>query len=90
MQPAGLREYQLAAEVPLVSFDDIGGLEEAKQELLEAVALPLQRPDLFARFGARPARGCLLYGPPGCGKTLLAKAIASRQANRGCTLIVVT
>ncbi len=64
-------------EKPRVSFDDIGGLEEQKRELYEAVILPLTKPDLFRELGIEPPKGVLLYGPPGCGKTLLARAVAS-------------
>jgi len=72
--------YVKAMEVverPRVSFDDIGGLEEQKRELYEAVILPLTKPQLFRELGIEPPKGVLLYGPPGCGKTLLAKAVAS-------------
>ena len=71
--------YVKAMEVierPKVTFDDIGGLEEQKRELYEAVILPLTKPQLFRELGIEPPRGVLLYGPPGCGKTLLAKAVA--------------
>ncbi len=64
-------------EKPRVSFDDIGGLEEQKRELYEAIILPLTKPDLFRELGIEPPKGVLLYGPPGCGKTLLARAVAS-------------
>ncbi len=72
--------YVKAMEVverPKVTFDDIGGLEEQKRELYEAVILPLTKPQLFRELGIEPPKGVLLYGPPGCGKTLLAKAVAS-------------
>ncbi|NOZ88835.1 MAG: proteasome-activating nucleotidase [Crenarchaeota archaeon] len=64
-------------EKPRVTFEDIGGLEEQKRELYEAVILPLTKPQLFRDLGIEPPRGVLLYGPPGCGKTLLAKAVAA-------------
>ncbi len=64
-------------EKPRVSFDDVGGLEEQKRELYEAIILPLTKPNLFRELGIEPPKGVLLYGPPGCGKTLLAKAVAS-------------
>jgi proteasome-associated ATPase len=69
-------------EEPFTDFDpvdwnDIGGLEDAKNELREAVEMPRQHPDIFARYGKRPPKGVLLYGPPGCGKTMLAKAVAT-------------
>ena len=63
-------------ERPKVTFDDIGGLDEQKRELYEAVIMPLREPELFRELGVEPPRGVLLYGPPGCGKTLLAKAVA--------------
>jgi transitional endoplasmic reticulum ATPase len=73
--PSSLRET--VVEVPTIKWADIGGLENVKQELRETVQYPLQFPDLFARFKMDPSRGVLFYGPPGCGKTLLAKAVAS-------------
>ena len=63
-------------ERPRMSYKDIGGLEKQLQELREAVELPLRHPDLFAKVGIEPPKGVLLYGPPGCGKTLMAKALA--------------
>eukprot|EP00030_Apusomonadida_sp_AF-17_P000287 a1520_219.p1 GENE.a1520_219~~a1520_219.p1 ORF type:complete len:823 (+),score=443.28 a1520_219:36-2471(+) len=78
--PSALRET--AVEVPNVSWDDIGGLENVKRELREMVQYPLEHPHLFLKFGMSPSKGVLFYGPPGCGKTLLAKAIANEcQAN---------
>ncbi|KNC47319.1 uncharacterized protein AMSG_03752 [Thecamonas trahens ATCC 50062] len=78
--PSALRETTV--EVPNVSWDDIGGLEGVKAELREMVQYPVQFPELFAKFGMAASRGVLFYGPPGCGKTLLAKAIANEcQAN---------
>jgi transitional endoplasmic reticulum ATPase len=74
VQPSALREIMV--QVPDVSWDDIGGLEDAKQELREGVELPLKSPDSFRRMGIRPAKGFLLFGPPGTGKTLMAKAVA--------------
>ncbi|HID40681.1 MAG TPA: AAA family ATPase, partial [Pyrodictium sp.] len=67
-------------ERPKVTFDDIGGLEEQKRELYEAVVLPLVKPEAFSELGIEPPKGVLLYGPPGCGKTLLAKAVASMSS----------
>ncbi|RUM48138.1 MAG: proteasome-activating nucleotidase [Hyperthermus sp.] len=64
-------------ERPKVTFDDIGGLDQQKRELYEAVILPLKKPKVFQDLGIEPPRGVLLYGPPGCGKTLLAKAVAA-------------
>lgn len=74
VQPSALREIMI--QVPNVSWDDIGGLEETKQALREGVELPLKNPDAFRKLGIRPAKGFLLFGPPGTGKTLLAKAVA--------------
>ncbi|MFW9895422.1 MAG: AAA family ATPase, partial [Candidatus Thorarchaeota archaeon] len=64
---------------PDISWEDIGGLEEIKQELREAVEWPLKYPKLYEKAGIRPLNGILLFGPPGCGKTLLAKAIANES-----------
>jgi transitional endoplasmic reticulum ATPase len=74
IQPSALREIMI--QVPDVGWDDIGGLDEAKQQLREGIELPLQQPEAFQRLGIRPAKGFLLYGPPGTGKTLMAKAVA--------------
>ncbi|MFS8637549.1 MAG: CDC48 family AAA ATPase [Gemmatimonadota bacterium] len=74
VQPSALREIMI--QVPNVRWDDVGGLEEAKQILREGVELPLKHPEAFHRLGIRPAKGFLLFGPPGTGKTLLAKAVA--------------
>lgn len=74
VQPSALREIMI--EAPSVSWDDIGGLDDAKRELREGIELPLKHPDAFRRIGIRPAKGFLLFGPPGTGKTLLAKAVA--------------
>ena len=78
--PSALRET--VVEVPNVTWDDIGGLEATKKELQETVQYPVMYPEQFAKFGMNPSRGVLFYGPPGCGKTLLAKAIANEcQSN---------
>jgi len=78
--PSALRET--VVEVPNVSWEDIGGLEGVKKELQELVQYPVEHPEKFLKFGMTPSRGVLFYGPPGCGKTLLAKAIANEcQAN---------
>src|SRR5690606_29319030 len=78
VQPSALREIMI--QVPNVTWDDIGGLEEVRQVLEEGVELPLKNPEAFRRIGIRPAKGFLLFGPPGTGKTLLAKAVA-RESN---------
>ncbi|KAF6729542.1 Transitional endoplasmic reticulum ATPase [Oryzias melastigma] len=78
--PSALRET--VVEVPNITWDDIGGLEDVKRELQELVQYPVEHPDKFLKFGMTPSKGVLFYGPPGCGKTLLAKAIANEcQAN---------
>ncbi|KAL1925285.1 uncharacterized protein VTP21DRAFT_168 [Calcarisporiella thermophila] len=78
--PSALRET--VVEVPTVTWNDIGGLEKVKQELQETVQYPVEHPEKFLKFGMNPSKGVLFYGPPGCGKTLLAKAIANEcQAN---------
>jgi transitional endoplasmic reticulum ATPase len=77
IEPSAMREFFV--EVPRVTWDDIGGLEDVKQQLKEAVEWPLKYPDLFKRMGIRPPSGILLYGPPGTGKTLLAKAVANES-----------
>jgi len=78
--PSALRE--VIVEVPNVTWEDVGGLEEVKRELKETVQLPVLHPEKFKKFGMNPSKGVLFYGPPGCGKTMLAKAIANEcQAN---------
>merc|ERR1719352_2239610 len=78
--PSTLREN--AVEVPNVKWEDIGGLEEVKRDLKETVQYPVEHPEKFEKFGMSPSKGVLFYGPPGCGKTLLAKAVANEcQAN---------
>ena len=75
VEPSAMREVLI--QKPHVSWDEVGGLEEAKEKLREVVELPLLRPDLFEKAGIKPAKGVLLTGPPGTGKTLLAKAVAT-------------
>ncbi|KAF5843411.1 P-loop containing nucleoside triphosphate hydrolase protein [Dunaliella salina] len=74
VRPSALRE--LAVEVPCVGWADVGGLDDVKQRLREAVEWPFRVPGALARVGAQAPRGVLLYGPPGCSKTLLARAVA--------------
>jgi transitional endoplasmic reticulum ATPase len=75
--PSGIRE--VFVEVPNVPWDQVGGLDELKQSLIEAVEWPLSHPKIFNRMGITPPKGILLYGPPGCGKTLLARAVATES-----------
>ena len=74
VQPSAMREVMV--EAPQIGWDDIGGLDQARDRLREGVELPLKHPEAFRRLGIRPAKGFMLYGPPGTGKTLLAKAAA--------------
>lgn len=79
--PDPLDIYVKAMEVlesPKVSYSDIGGLDEQIREIRELIEFPLLKPELFEKVGIEPPKGVLLYGPPGCGKTLLAKAVASQ------------
>lgn len=73
--PSSMRDSKV--EVPDISWQDIGGLEETKRELQEMVRYPIEHRGLFEKFGMQASRGVLFYGPPGCGKTLMAKAIAN-------------
>lgn len=78
--PSSLRET--VVEIPNVTWEDIGGLEGVKTELKETVQYPVEHPEKFEKFGMSPSKGVLFYGPPGCGKTLMAKAVANEcQAN---------
>ncbi|MGA2903352.1 MAG: CDC48 family AAA ATPase [Candidatus Korobacteraceae bacterium] len=77
VEPSAMRE--VFVEVPNVGWSDVGGLAETRARLVEAVEWPLQYPGLFAQAGIKPPKGILLSGPPGCGKTLLAKALASES-----------
>ncbi len=77
IQPSALRE--VLVQVPDIKWDDIGGLDSAKQELKEAVEWPLKYPENFEKFGVRPPRGVLIHGSPGTGKTLLAQAVANES-----------
>ncbi|XP_060035092.1 ATPase family gene 2 protein homolog A [Erinaceus europaeus] len=77
IRPSAMRE--VAVDVPNVSWSDIGGLEAVKLKLKQAVEWPLRHPEAFARMGIQPPRGVLLYGPPGCSKTTIAKALATES-----------
>ncbi len=80
VRPSAMRE--VLVETPNVKWSDIGGLEDVKQELVEAVEWPIKNPSAFSRLGINPPKGILIYGPPGTGKTLLAKAVANEcEAN---------
>ncbi|MCG2896157.1 MAG: AAA family ATPase, partial [Acidilobus sp.] len=76
-EPVKSSEYPLLARSTRVTWEDIGDLEEAKERIREIVELPLKHPEIFQRLGIEPPKGILLYGPPGVGKTLLAKALAN-------------
>src|SRR5664280_1801326 len=75
--PTAMRE--IAVEVSVVHWDEVGGLEEVKEKLKEAVEWPLKNPEVFKRLGIQPPKGILLIGPPGCGKTMLARAVATES-----------
>src|SRR2546428_10436558 len=77
VEPSAMRE--VLVEVPRVNWADVGGLEDVKIKLREPVEMPLKDPEAFKRMGIRPPRGILLYGPPGSGQTLLAKAVATES-----------
>jgi len=74
--PSAMREVMV--EIPTVTWDEIGGLKNSKQEILESIKWPLSHPERFKEMGIRPPKGILLYGPPGTGKTLIARAVATR------------
>jgi len=74
--PSALREFM--AQEPAVCWEDIGGLDEVKKELQDTVKYPVDYPEKYMEFATSPSSGTLLYGPPGAGKTLLAKAIAKK------------
>ncbi|MDD5472557.1 MAG: CDC48 family AAA ATPase [Candidatus Methanoperedens sp.] len=78
VEPSAMREVMI--EVPRIMWDEVGGLDEAKQEIKEAVEWPLKFPQKFEKMSIRPPKGILLYGPPGTGKTLLAKAVATESS----------
>ena len=75
--PSAMREVYV--EIPTVKWSDIGGLDEVKGELIEAVEWPLKKPEAFKRMGIKPPKGILLFGPPGCGKTMLARAVSTES-----------
>ena len=75
--PTAMREVYI--EVPTIHWEDIGGLDQVKQELKEAVEWPIKTPEVFTRLGIKPPKGILIYGPPGCGKTLMARAVATES-----------
>ncbi|CAA6660156.1 unnamed protein product [Spirodela intermedia] len=75
VRPSAMREVML--EVPKVRWEDVGGQNDVKRQLIEAVQWPQTCPDAFKRIGIRPPRGLLIFGPPGCSKTLMARAVAS-------------
>lgn len=77
-EPSALRE--IFVEIPRVSWNDVGGLDEARQSIIEAVEWPIKNPEKFIQMGIKAPRGILLYGPPGTGKTLIAQAV-SRESN---------
>ncbi len=78
VEPSAMREVMV--EIPRIKWDDVGGLDEVKQEIKEAVEWPLNYPAKFEKMSIRPPKGILLYGPPGTGKTLLAKAVANESS----------
>ena len=75
--PTAMREVYI--EVTTVHWEDAGGLDDVKQHLIEAVERPIKTPEIFTKLGIRPPKGILLYGPPGCGKTLLARGVATES-----------
>jgi transitional endoplasmic reticulum ATPase len=77
VEPSAMRE--VLVEVPDITWKQVGGLEEVKQDLKEAVEWPLKFPDVFERLQTKPPKGILMFGPPGTGKTLLAKAVANES-----------
>ena len=77
VEPSAIRE--VFVEIPDVKWEDVGGHSDLKARLIEAVEWPLKYPELFAQAGVKPPKGILISGPPGCGKTLIAKAIANES-----------
>lgn len=76
-KPSAMRE--IAIEIPDVKWTDIGGQHDLKLKLKQAVEWPLTNPDSFIRLGIKPPKGVLMYGPPGCSKTMIAKALANES-----------
>lgn len=76
-RPAGIKE--ILSEVPETKWSDIGGYEEVKLEIKKVIEWPLQHPEAYRKLGIEPLKGILLYGPPGCSKTMMAKAIATES-----------
>jgi proteasome-associated ATPase len=76
----GKTDNNYVREATTITWDDIGGLWDAKEQLQEAIELPMSHPEIFEKYGQEPIKGVLLYGPPGCGKTLLGKATATSIA----------
>ena len=77
VRPSAMRELQV--NVPNVTWEDIGGLEDLKLKLKQAVEWPIKRPEIFLKMGITPPKGVLMYGPPGCSKTMIAKALANES-----------
>ncbi|MED6274973.1 spermatogenesis associated protein 5 [Characodon lateralis] len=77
VKPSAMRE--VAIDVPKVRWSDVGGMAEVKLKLKQAVEWPLRHPEAFTRMGIQPPKGILLYGPPGCSKTMIAKALANES-----------
>ena len=82
--PTAMREVYI--ETPNVHWEDIGGLDDVKQKLKEMFEWPLKKPEKFKKIGIKPPKGILLYGPPGCGKTLIAKAVATESGANFITI----
>ena len=77
VKPSAMREVQVS--VPTVTWEDIGGLDDLKLQLKQAVEWPIKHPEVFRKMGISPPKGVLMYGPPGCSKTMIAKALANES-----------